>query len=1254
MSLIPYSTGDYENPGFVERVKKQVFPDFQPENLAFPIETFIRNGLIAAQTYVECLRMNNVNVYDADDVMVNCGVAIIAGPEHVRNGAVYAFKPAKGCSRQHYAQKSVNAIMCFVNSYSGCACKTEGDICNKVRSGDEVCSDLAVCLEGTQTEESDRRWLCEDKVFAVGAAGKLYVAPRFPCGYKLAVHHEGIKYQYADADLISDDPDLQDLVATFLEAERARTFDRDMTLWTELMGKGHGRRGTPGSVWHEKLAAMAHRCREERRIRKTVSCPDMWDDSAMSSVNIGANLDPVPAREETGITFERCDGCDEGQYEVDGTCVDCLTPAVHLAVNRSAVTVGNIITLTFSSENIVDLPSTTLALEFGNTSIPVAINESGSLSFTPTASTTYTLHARTACGNVAATVAVTVTTVGGGGDDGNCDCPDGTPDCLEIAGFTDETFTDTVKVAYIADWGKPANAPAMNDVEAMIQLHSPDYIVTGGDNKYGATMESVLALLPYYRSFRDAERMFTTAGNHDTDDGGLFADYIAAFPYLPGDQRNYSKRLGPVEFFFRETHDISTYPPPDLTLSSEWLQAALAASTAPFKVVVTQDPPFTSHPGDYPGHVESDLPYKEWGADLILSGDSHQYERIIRSNYAPIIICGLGGATKDDDFHDPLVEGSTAHYSAEYGALIIEATCNTLTVSFRNTDDVQIDSLTLTKDAEPCECATGSDSAAAAWDGTLERSAACLWGFQLGTKSYRGQNVSAFILLENCDGDVPVYRLNVLTTNGASSEIIWSGASRYFPYGTYERDSALTCGPLFVDVGTCDCIETPTVTFDPPSGSFVSFPTTVFITASDDAAQVFYTLDGSEPTNNSTACTGPITVAATDVLRARAYLNGCAGAVASADYTAVAGFSFDYICDTVDKVGVFNVFTANGHNDYHWVLQFGLTEEKTINRVEVYETNAQGVWVSGQAWATDNPIYPDELNGDPFSVYPCVITQDGVQLNSDYLAVIGTLPAGNYVWELFGQPFIPLTGYFKLKFVMDDGAGGEDVVYKLIPHDCYYCDDYTTFGGCTPPTNDRSPNILNVAIKHTGTTTKSGAAAVGLAGDFWNTCNFLLPGDPDASRDSLKWANGTDSGVSLNEYNEQTALNPAVRSIFDDDGTTSHVDPMMANLGQVMATEFKRQLRFINLGHGTYDIYVYGHGELNANIVNVSARSALIERPYQQTEASDGWLGPFSTPVNYVKFSNFTFSQLEEATLSLEFVTGANSYVNGIQIVKKA
>jgi hypothetical protein len=85
-------------------------------------------------------------------------------------------------------------------------------------------------------------------------------------------------------------------------------------------------------------------------------------------------------------------------------------------------------------------------------------------------------------------------------------------------------------------------------------------------------------------------------------------------------------------------------------------------------------------------------PFKEWGADLVLAGHDHIYERILAGGLT-YLVNGLGGAV----FYTmgPAVEGSLARFNETAGALFIEADATTLRARFQSVDGRVIDELTL-------------------------------------------------------------------------------------------------------------------------------------------------------------------------------------------------------------------------------------------------------------------------------------------------------------------------------------------------------------------------------------------------------------------------------------------------------------------------------------------------------------------------------------------------------------------------------
>jgi hypothetical protein len=527
VSYIPYSE-------FKERVKGIVFPDGEAENLQDTHDAYIKDALINLQTFVPCLKENHVDFYDKEDFQEWCN----ADFTYIERGvvhAVYAFKISKRCRKLYYDQKSMQFIDNWMQRQSCVTCSdaddetdvTRSPACNTMSDADTYCEDNA--------DESDCLFKGSRRFYGIGPNHKLFLAPRFPCGYRIAVHWEGLKRSWEEADPVPDEMDLIIAVAKYVQAQRALFLDRDMPLYDRIM---HPRNGE----FTIARADMIHRCNKERRIQNRVAAVDGFD------VLQGVLFDALPEDEDV--------------------------------------------------------------------------------------------------------------------------------------------------FAYFADWGLIGDDSAA--VEELVESWSPEFIVTGGDNKYGATMADVLATLPYYQSMIDAELFYPAIGNHDLSDGGGLADFLATFSYIDYfQQRNYSIRKRHVEIFFMETHDTGTAPP-NLQFQEAWLAAALARSTAPFKIVITQDPPFTSEGGsNYPGHEDSQLDYEGMGADLVLSGDSHFYERFNVDGF-PYITAGTGGATVSG-FDDVPVEGSVVRYNTHKGAVHITASARRLKVEFVNVIGQLIDTITLTK-----------------------------------------------------------------------------------------------------------------------------------------------------------------------------------------------------------------------------------------------------------------------------------------------------------------------------------------------------------------------------------------------------------------------------------------------------------------------------------------------------------------------------------------------------------------------------
>lgn len=284
--------------------------------------------------------------------------------------------------------------------------------------------------------------------------------------------------------------------------------------------------------------------------------------------------------------------------------------------------------------------------------------------------------------------------------------------------------------AIIGDYGMDNTAEA--NVATLVKGWSPEFIVTTGDDYYSsAGFESGNRFHEstgkYYCEFLQAvagtgtcpggtatptNRFFPVLGNHDyTDTGnsGTQPSVYTSYFTLPGsgipvgsvpsgNERYYDFVWGPVHFFMLNSgsqvsnNNCTTGEEPQGCNSSSaqasWLQSALAASNAPWQVVILHKVPFSSD-SSHGSTSFMQWPYEAWGADLVVGGHSHTYERIIRDVNAdgtpiPYVVNGLGGANRYN-FGTP-VAGSEVRYNGNWGAMRVVATDAQMTLEFNSID----------------------------------------------------------------------------------------------------------------------------------------------------------------------------------------------------------------------------------------------------------------------------------------------------------------------------------------------------------------------------------------------------------------------------------------------------------------------------------------------------------------------------------------------------------------------------------------
>jgi hypothetical protein len=243
-----------------------------------------------------------------------------------------------------------------------------------------------------------------------------------------------------------------------------------------------------------------------------------------------------------------------------------------------------------------------------------------------------------------------------------------------------------LRLAVIGDYG--GGGSPERRVSELVKSWNPDYVITLGDNNYPSGAAETIDhnigqfyseyIFPYtgqYGPGGQVNRFFPSLGNHDWDTNAAqpYLDYFS----LPGNERYYEVLLDPVHLFVldsdsREPDGVSTK-----SVQAAWLQASLAASHAPWKLVAFHHAPYSS---GLHGPVKwMRWPFQEWGASAVLTGHDHTYERILRDSF-PYFVNGLGGGARY--YFVDIDPGSQARYNDDYGAMLITAGSRQITYQF--------------------------------------------------------------------------------------------------------------------------------------------------------------------------------------------------------------------------------------------------------------------------------------------------------------------------------------------------------------------------------------------------------------------------------------------------------------------------------------------------------------------------------------------------------------------------------------------
>ena len=247
----------------------------------------------------------------------------------------------------------------------------------------------------------------------------------------------------------------------------------------------------------------------------------------------------------------------------------------------------------------------------------------------------------------------------------------------------------------IGDFGEGNQAEA--DVAALVHSWNPDIVITVGDNNYPSGEDSTIDanigqfyqdfIFPYtgnYGPGSPENRFFPTLGNHDWYSQGAqpYFDYFS----LPGNERYYDFVRGPVHFFALDSDENEPDGVGSLSNQAAWLRQGLASSSSTWNIVYFHYPPYSS--GMHGSTTWMRWPFAAWGADAVLTGHDHTYERLMVDGI-PYFVNGLGGNQRYNFIN--ILPESKFRYNATYGAMLGTASERELRFEFTSRTGELID-----------------------------------------------------------------------------------------------------------------------------------------------------------------------------------------------------------------------------------------------------------------------------------------------------------------------------------------------------------------------------------------------------------------------------------------------------------------------------------------------------------------------------------------------------------------------------------
>jgi hypothetical protein len=226
------------------------------------------------------------------------------------------------------------------------------------------------------------------------------------------------------------------------------------------------------------------------------------------------------------------------------------------------------------------------------------------------------------------------------------------------------------------------------DVVDLILTLEPDFVINTGDLvAHGHSSREWTTFFEIEQELLARSPLFSTMGNHEANNP-LYREIF----YLPGNERWYSFDYGHAHFVCVHADGLGGRGPDDEQI--DWLEADLAATEQPWKLVFFHVPPFSSRDEE-----EREVQVRQalvptlidQGVQVVFNGHDHNYQRAMVDGITYVVTGGGGAPLYTIDEPSP----ELISYAAEYHAVLVTLDGHTLTSVAISAAGEELDRFTL-------------------------------------------------------------------------------------------------------------------------------------------------------------------------------------------------------------------------------------------------------------------------------------------------------------------------------------------------------------------------------------------------------------------------------------------------------------------------------------------------------------------------------------------------------------------------------